>query len=248
MDTSIRNSVSIPTGCQDASGYEVFSHGEAGDAHVFAHRMMDQGRFATGRRVLGLMLDSSDGTRSERVHLQWHMAVFELETGGWHAAFARFRRHVLPVAAGTEDALTDAPALLWRLALAAPGAFELPWSTVRARALVRMQRPCGPFVELHNLLALAGAGDLESLDRWLQRQPTAPRSGGQELLKHAGVALRAYVAGEFGYAAATLATLSPRVTEIGGSRAQNQLFESIAQSARRQARAANASAALTKAA
>ena len=36
------------------------------------------------------------------------------------ATQARFETHILPVATHTYDALTDAPAMLWRLELAAP--------------------------------------------------------------------------------------------------------------------------------
>jgi hypothetical protein len=33
-----------PTRTHDVSGFGVFSHGDAGQAHVMAHRMLDEGR------------------------------------------------------------------------------------------------------------------------------------------------------------------------------------------------------------
>lgn len=212
---------------RDASGYVVFSAGEAGRAHVTAHRMLDQGQYRQGRQLLGAWLEGRTGAGSEWVHLQWHMAVFELAEGEWDAAYARFRKFILPAAAGSEDALTDAPALLWRLALAAPAPVDLPWGPVRERALARMRRRSEPYVELHNLLAVAGAGDLESLDRWIRHRGPAARSRQERLVALMAVALRALALGARREAAALMSGVVPFLSEIGGSRAQNQLFEEI---------------------
>lgn len=222
---------------RDVSGFALFSIGDAGSAHVMAHRMLDQDRYDLGHQLLGSWLNGRSGVGSDWVHLQWHMAVFELALDQWEAAFARFREHILPVAAATEDALTDAPALLWRLLLSARAPVELPWEPVRATALARMQRPAKPYVELHNLLALAGAGDLMNLDRWLQRQAPTARSRSEDLVGRMAVALRAYTAGDYGQAANVLANVVPYIAEVGGSRAQNQLFEQLEQASRRQASA-----------
>ena len=224
---------------RDVSGFALFSAGEAGSAHVMAHRMLDHDRYDLGHQRLGSWLNGRSGAGSNWVHLQWHMAVFELALGYWEAAFARFQEHILPVVATTEDALTDAPALLWRLSLAARVPVELPWEPVRMTALARMRRPSTPYIEVHNLLALAGAGDLTSLDRWLQRQPPAARSRSEVLVGRMAVALRAYTAGDYGQATTVLANVVPYIAEVGGSRAQNQLFKQLEQASRRKAAASN---------
>jgi hypothetical protein len=202
-----------------------------------AHRMLDHDHCALGHRLLGAWLEGRTGSGSDWAHLQWHMAVFELALGHWEAAFARFQEHILPTAATTEDALTDAPALAWRLSLAARVPLELPWEPLRVRALARLRRPSTPYVELHNLLALAGAGDLTSLDRWLQRQRPAARSRSEALVGRMAVALRAYAAGEYGQATTVLADVVPYIGEVGGSRAQNQLFKQLQKTAGRKASA-----------
>ena len=224
---------------RDVSGFALFSAGEAGSAHVMAHRMLDHDRYDLGHQRLGRWLNGRSGAGSDWVHLQWHMAVFELALGYWEAAFARFQEHILPVVATTEDALTDAPALLWRLSLAARVPVELPWEPVRMTALARMRRPSTPYIEVHNLLALAGAGDLTSLDRWLQRQPPVARSRREGLVGRMAVALRAYTAGDYGHATTVLANAVPYIAEVGGSRAQNQLFKQLEQASRRKAAASN---------
>jgi len=211
----------------DVSGFGVFSQGDAGQAHVMAHRMLDEGRHELGHRLLGAWLEGRDGSGSDWTHLQWHMAIFEIAVGKWEAALKRFETHILPVATHTYDALTDAPAILWRLQLAAPGPVTLAWEPVHSTALHRLTHPSSPYVELHCLLALAGAADVDGLDRWLhgRRATEDPRA---KLLAQMGVGLRAFSAGDYELSALVLATAVPRVSELGGSHAQNLLFEDIA--------------------
>lgn len=216
----------------DSSGYQVFSEGDGGYAHVVAHNLLDDGDAEGGHRLLGELLAKGaglEGPASQYIHLQWHMAVFELAVGDWRASYARFRLHILPrVAAG--EALTDAPALLWRLALTAAEGTRLPWEALRVTALAQLNREHGPWVEIHNLLALAGAGDYHALDGWL-RTRAGMRCDASELVAQVAQALRAYVAGDYADAAHGLLEAAPEIAAIDGSRAQNELFVDIAMDA-----------------
>ena len=212
----------------DVGGFGVFSQGDAGQAHVMAHRMLDEGRHELGHQLLGTWLQSREGSGSDWTHLQWHMGVFEIAVGQWEFALARFETQILPVAAHSYDALTDAPAMLWRLQIAAQRPVTLAWEPVHATAVHRLSQPVGPYVELHCLLALAGAGDVEGLDRWMhgRRATLDPRT---KLLAQMGVGLRALAAEDYELSAAVLAAAVPRVSELGGSHAQNLLFNDIAE-------------------
>lgn len=117
--------------------------------------------------------------------------------------------------------------MLWRLALAAPRSIELPWEPVRRRAIGCMQRSSDPYVELHHLLALAGAGDLDGLDRWLSDRDSGEPSRPRRLLARMAAALHAWAAGDYPRAGWELAETVPHLSEIGGSRAQNELFADI---------------------
>jgi hypothetical protein len=216
------------TESRDVSGYGVFSLGEAGEAHVTAHRMLDEGRHELGHRLLGAWLKSHDGAGSAWTHLQWHMAVFEIAVGKWEAALARFEREIFPVAIYSDDALTDAPAMLWRLWLTAPRSVELPWEPLRAMAVRNLGQHECPYIELHCLLALAGARDVEALDQWLRikRQCQDPHT---ELLARLVVGLRAFAACDYELGASVLDAVVLRVSDLGGSHAQNQLFAEIAE-------------------
>lgn len=226
---------------RDVSGFRLFSAteaGEAGEAHVLAHRMLDEGRMDDGHRFLGAWLDGHRGSGLEWVHLQWHMAVFEIATGRIEEAFERFRREILPtVPAG--QALTDAPSLLWRLSLAANGTVEVDWQQVGEAARARLSRSEDPYVELHNLLALAGAEDLQVLTEWLDAQmQEAHASESRSLLFRLGWGLRTYATRDYQVAAALLSSCVEQVSRLGGSRAQNELFAELAEEAARRGRAA----------
>jgi hypothetical protein len=218
----------------DSSGYRIFSGDEAGQAHVMAHRMLDQGNPLRGYRLLGDWLEGRQGRGSNWVHLQFHMAVFELAVGEWPAARRRYLDEVLPAAERGEEALTDAPQLAWRLMLAAPEAFDLPWEPLRNTAVLSRAQALDSWTEMHNVLAIAGAGDLECLAYW-----TGPeiRNGGTEgahAVRRLAIALGARAQGRHRRAARLLDSLVSRISELGGSRAQNQLFELIAQSCRQE--------------
>ena len=92
---------------RDSSGYAMFSSGEAGDMHVMAHRMLDHDRTELGHQLLGTWVNGRTGSGSQWIHLQWHMAVFDLSLGHWQAALERFRQHILPAVNDSFDALTD---------------------------------------------------------------------------------------------------------------------------------------------
>ncbi|MGD8839883.1 MAG: hypothetical protein PVI70_09810 [Gammaproteobacteria bacterium] len=216
------------TQVRDASGYRIFSHGEMGEAHAFAHRMFDSGHIRAGRHGLETRLAGKRGQGSEWLHLQFHLALFELESGDWQRAHARFEAEILPAASSGAEALTDAPGLLWRLAIAAPGPVVLPWRPLWRTALANLHRVDKPFVQLHNLLAIAGAGDVSAIERWLESASATAMSPGEQRLQQFAPALKALATRSWRQAGILLQELAREVPGIGGSRAQNGLFEQLA--------------------
>ena len=213
---------------RDAGGYRIFSHGELGEAHAFAHRMFDTGQIRAGRSGLETRLAGKRGNGSEWVHLQFHLALFELESGDWQRAYDRFETEILRVSATSAEALTDAPGLLWRLAITAPVPAALPWQPLRRTALANLGRGCKPFVQLHNLLALAGAGDVSGIERWFESGLHAATSPGERRLLRFAPALNALAARSWRQAGFLLQEVMQEISSIGGSRAQNRLFEQLA--------------------
>lgn len=212
----------------DRSGYVVFSEGDVGAAHVMAHELFDSGQIELGRHRLGRWLCGRSGSGSDWAHIQFHMAVFELSSGDWRAAYDRFVEELLPIATTSKDALTDAPALAWRLALNGAGNERLPWEALRETALSSIERPVDPFVELHNLLALAGVRDADGIDAWLDAHRSEGRPESSGILVRMANALGAYTHKHYRRAARLLSEVVPEVGRIGGSRAQNELFTELA--------------------
>ena len=103
IEVMITSSIAQAGPVQDISGYTVFSRGKAGAAHMMAHRMLDESRIELGHQLL-----------SEWIHLQFHMAVFDLALNDWGAAYARFMDEILPAAATTERVRRLGPPLSWR--------------------------------------------------------------------------------------------------------------------------------------
>lgn len=218
---------------QDAGGFTIFSAGDLGAVHAMAHRMHDEGRIEEGHRRLGAWLDGRSGAGSDWVHIQFHMAVFEIELGFVNAAYDRFTEHVLPAAAAASEALTDAPALAWRLSIAFGSPTSIPWEPIRRRAATRIREHDDPYVDLHNALALAGAGDLDNLTRWLDTRRRRAATETERLVLHVARALASFVEGDFRTASKDLSEVLSQIPRIGGSRAQNQLFHQIERAARR---------------
>jgi len=219
----------------DSSGYAVFSEGEAGAIHLMVHRMLDSNQISRGHRSLGDWLATRDGSGSKWVHLQWHMAVFEVSLGHWHSAYARFRQHILPAVLTSYDALTDAPAFLWRLSLEAGKHHWLPWEAVRNRAILSLQQQRSPFINAHNLLALAGAGDTDTLDEWIDHKTQSTVSRAEAPVIRIARGLRSYISGRYAHAAHELHGIAAQFSKVSGSRAQNELFTRLHESARRKA-------------
>jgi hypothetical protein len=170
------------------------------------------------------------------VHLQWHQLVFELAVGRPIAAAHRYLTWIQPAVARGE-ALTDGPAGLWRIALAAP-TVRVCWADVRAAALAHLEERDGDrYVTLHSLLALCGAGDVTSLTAWIAR--FAPRTVEDHTLLAMAHGLRAFAAGDFVLARASFDVGVPRVSQLGGSHAQNDLFRSLRDRAAKNAGARN---------
>lgn len=224
---------------EDAAGKVLIAADTIGRAHIRAHELFDRGDVTYGRAWLADWLDTHEGAGSGWVHLHFHQALFELMQGDWAAAYARFHAHVLPGAMTGDEALTDAPALAWWLALATPRPVELPWTLLSSRALARLEAGGNdPFVAMHHLLALAGAGDMDNLERWLRATAECDDLGADCLLRRLALALRDYVGQAFESASEVLARLLPHLSSLGGSFAQLQLFAELARSLHERRRAA----------
>ena len=219
-----------PSSTPQPNGFQPFSAGDGGKVHDRVHHLIDDERYDEALTLLSGWLDRHEGSGSEWVHLQWHMAVLEISAGRPLDALERFRVYIRPaVRAG--EAVTDAPSLLWRLCLAGTRGLEPDWDRVRAAADRHEDHGRDPYVELHDVLALTGARDFRSLDRKLDALLESVGSKQDRILLRTAWGLRTFASHDYRVAAALLADSEVNASQLGGSRAQNGLFAQIREEA-----------------
>lgn len=206
--------------------------GDLDAAHVAAHTLWEREAPSLGRRVLAAWLDGTHGQGDRYVHVQWHLILFEAVRGRHRDAVERFERFILPAVEEGNDALTDAPSALWWIALTSPDPLDLPWLTVRRRALVSLEQANEPWLEVHNLLAVAGAGDVVTLDRWLALHRSPSPSDVEAGVVALATALRALCLGDLETAELLLDSRQFDERILGGSDAQNGLFDRLRKAVR----------------
>jgi hypothetical protein len=123
--------------------------------------------------------------------------------------------------------LHDSIALLWRLDLCGqpPGP---RWQRFAGIARSRLDRQGLPFHSAHLAMALAAGGDWASAERQLQglrdRAPRDPAGVVGAVLVPLIEGLHAFAAGDHRRAVERIEPTRPRLVELGGSRAQRDVF------------------------
>ena len=78
-----------------------------------------------------------------------------------------------------------------------------------------------------SVAALAGAGDSAGLERWLQSGYGVAPSRRERLVEQAAVALHALASRSYRQASSLLRAILPDLSLIGGSHAQNRIFDQL---------------------
>ena len=209
--------------------------------HAVAHAIAESGR----RRDGALWMREQEAqwaTQSRmRTHNAWHLAMFDVEDGNIESALEILDVWLLP--AGKESPLDacDATALLWRLTTEGVDDGNR-WSTISDDFERKMTPGFWPYVDLHAALAHLSAGKQNRLQNLVNAIRRCAAGGNYAALRAKNVtlpglqALGAWSEGRYGEAARYLATLRPTLADIGGSRVQLEVFQSIEREARRATR------------
>jgi tetratricopeptide (TPR) repeat protein len=200
--------------------------GNANASHNIAHVHFETGDTDAGVAFLEKWLASYDRRAPYHCHLAWHLALFELERGGYHRAREIYDRDIVESSNARLTAM-DGPALLWRLELYGGHQEPLPWRRL-AEIAARVARPGFVFGDIHTALAYASSGDEAALGRVIDNLRALgaeghPLASAVALPLVRGIA--AFAAGDY---AGTLDHFEPAESEIhrmGGSHAQWEVFE-----------------------
>jgi tetratricopeptide (TPR) repeat protein len=202
--------------------------------HALAHVLLAQGRNEEGRAFLEDVKDTWTGLNSFMLtHNWWHLSLVMIEQGEAERVLDHYARFIWGIWKEYTQDQIGAVSLLARLELAGIDVGDR-WQDVAEYLVRRVDEHVQPFHDLHYLYGLARAGRpqatamLESLRRFAATAPAFTRPAWQEVALPAAEGLLAHAQGNYAAAARALLPVLPRLPEIGGSHAQRDLFEQIA--------------------
>jgi hypothetical protein len=197
--------------------------------HSMTHVAYESGRHGEGMDLLTSFLGSYQPIAFEQRHLGWHLALHLLATGDSAAAAALWRTAVAPGAVPvTLGAVEDGASLLWRWHLYDLGGWELPWDELGPLARALAPNPVTPLPAACAAVALAALGDEAGLATLLAAADELAAAGSPvpaPLLHAVADAARASFAGDWGAVADAMIPVRGRLGQLGGSRAQREVFD-----------------------
>jgi len=208
-------------------------HKEPWAQHALAHVLLTRGRVDEGAHFLEAASGTWTGLNSFMLtHIWWHLALFYLSQGRNHATLEVYDRHCWGIAKQYSQDQISAVSLLARCEIAGVDVGDR-WQDVADHLESRSQDTVQPFLTMQYLYGLARARRPQAailLDAVRDRARTAApftRAVWQEVALPACEGLYSYANGDHDAAWHTLESVIPRMTEIGGSHAQRDLFEQI---------------------
>jgi tetratricopeptide (TPR) repeat protein len=207
--------------------------------HTLAHVMLAENRIEEGIEFLESVSWTWTGLTSfMSTHAWWHLALLYLAQNRVDAALYLYDTHIWGIEPDYAQDQIGAVSLLARLEMAGLDVGKR-WDDVADHLTVRQDDTLQPFNTLHYLYGLARAGRPEAatlLQAIKQRAENAPSFSApvwRDVAVPLAEGLTAYVSSDFAGAAAKLGSVLPRLSEIGGSHAQRDLFQLIHRDAER---------------
>jgi len=195
--------------------------------HALAHALYESASYDVGITQLPAAIHPCRGVNWFRNHLLWHLALLYFARGEYERAArigrAAFERAPSSIAGELHDSIS----LLWRLELVGRpvGARWAPFTEI---ARERVNRMGLLFHAAHVAMALAGGGDWATakaqLDAVRARAPKDPTRLMGDVLAPLIEGLHAFAQGEYTTTIVKIEPLRPRIVELGGSRAQRDVF------------------------
>src|SRR5580704_14143217 len=197
-------------------------------AHARAHLCYEEGDANAARAFLGSWLPTYPRDGLLYSHLNWHLALAELEAGDAAAALRLFREAFAPdVHSGPpRGKVNDAVSFLWRWELAGQPRDAEAWRMMHDFANSALPRAGTAFSDLHIALAQIVAGNDAALAARARQIDELARQGRYPSGPCVPAVSHAFAAFERRDFAAAIDVLEPIVGElerIGGSRAQLDL-------------------------
>ncbi len=200
---------------------------DAWAVHAWAHAVYELAAFDTGLRALPARIHPCTHLGWFRRHLLWHLALMHLGAGDEARASAMARAVFERQPSAIAGDLHDAISMLWRLALAGHDV-RARWRPFVEIARARLDRQGLLFHAVHLAMALAAGGDWATAGRQvglLRERAGKDRTGLiAEVVLPLVEGLHAFAAGDYRRTIERVEPLRARLVELGGSRAQRDVF------------------------
>lgn len=208
-------------------------HKEPWAQHALAHVFLTRGHIDAGADFLESSRHTWTGLNSFMItHLGWHLALYYLSQGRDAQALELYDHHCWGIAKSYSQDQVGAVSLLARFEIAGLTVGER-WQDVADFLEKRAEDIVQPFLTLQYLYGLARAGRpqaetlLGTVRTYATRAPAFNRGVWQDVALPACEGLYAYARGDYDRAWRWLAGAVPRMSEVGGSHAQRDLFEQM---------------------
>jgi tetratricopeptide (TPR) repeat protein len=200
---------------------------DAWGVHALAHALYESADFDTGITRLPSAIHPCRGLNWFQNHLLWHLALLHFARGDYGRAAAMSRAVFERAPSSIAGDLHDSISLLWRMELAGRPMGER-WQPFTAIGRERVSRQGLYFHVAHIAMALVGGGDWPVAERHLamvrERAPRDRTGVVGDVLVPLVEGLHAFAGGDYARTVARLEPLRPRIVELGGSRAQRDVF------------------------
>jgi hypothetical protein len=201
--------------------------------HALAHVMLSTGRVKEGVAFLGEAQQTwTDLNSFMYTHNWWHKALFHISLGDQQAVFDAYDHHVWGIEPTYSQDQVGAVSLLARMEIAGLNVGDR-WQHLAEYLRPRARDVIQPFLTLQYLYGLARADYAEAVTLLAAVEDKANSTDAFDRLVWRDVALPAargvyaHAKRDWGTAARNLTIANPRMTEIGGSHAQRDLFGQI---------------------
>jgi tetratricopeptide (TPR) repeat protein len=202
--------------------------------HVLVHVWTMQDRTREGLRAMRERAGRFPGANNFAAHLAWHHALFALAEGELDEALSLYDSEIVRALGRDYRDLANCASLLFRLERAGCEV-GVRWHAIADWSAAREGDHLLAFADLHQVLALLGAGRVEAARSYVQAMRTAvlQRLDGAALVTRsiglpAAEGMLALFAGDGHAALRRLAPLAGGSAPLGGSEAQRELFEMFA--------------------
>jgi tetratricopeptide (TPR) repeat protein len=200
---------------------------DAWAVHALAHALYESADFDAGVTRLPPAIRPCRGLNWFRNHLLWHLALIHFARGDYARAGGMARRVFERAPSSIAGDLHDSISLLWRLELAGRPVGER-WKPFTAIARERLHRMGLLFHVAHMGMALTAGGDWQTAATQLDavRSRAAKDKTGLmgDVLLPLLEGIHAFAAGDYRRTIERIEPLRPRIVELGGSRAQRDVF------------------------